>query len=96
MSANIQTLITKSDNFELIRDEIAAILAVEIANQKALATIAEADTTLYDFDLFTERSDPWNLFFNDFPSFLYSDSGAVYFGKQRFDEQGNGQIPADD
>lgn len=65
MSANIQTLITKSDNFELIRDEIAAILAVEIANQKALATIAEADTTLYDFDLFTERSDPWNLFFND-------------------------------
>lgn len=70
--ANIQTLINKSDNFELIRDEVAAILAVEIANQKALAIAGNEDPDLYDFDLFTERADPWDLFFDDNNSLIRS------------------------
>jgi len=46
MSARIDTLIDKEDNFTLIRNEIAAILAVEVASQKVLATAASKDPAL--------------------------------------------------
>ncbi len=37
LAASIQTLITKVDNFELVRDQIAAILLVESVHQQELA-----------------------------------------------------------
>lgn len=52
-------LIDKKDNFELIRDEIAAILAFETANQQALAVLAAKDPELWKFDVFIERSRIW-------------------------------------
>jgi hypothetical protein len=52
-------LIDKKDNFELIRDEIAAILALETANQQALAVLADKDSELWKFDVFIERSRIW-------------------------------------
>ena len=61
MSANIDVLIDKFDNFELIRDEIAAILLVEKENQKVLADAAGKDPALWDFDVFRERTSPWEI-----------------------------------
>ena len=53
------SLIDKKDNFELVRDEIAAILAKETANQQAEATLAGKDPNLWKFDVFIERSRIW-------------------------------------
>lgn len=52
-------LIDKQDNFEKIRDEIAAILAFETANQQALAVIAGKDPKLWEFDVYVERARIW-------------------------------------
>lgn len=55
----IATLIEEPDLFEVIRDEIAAILKVESAAQQALATAAGKDPRLWDLRVFVERSNPW-------------------------------------
>ncbi|MBP7735951.1 MAG: hypothetical protein KA369_08265 [Spirochaetes bacterium] len=59
--ANILELIDKKDNFEIVRDEIAAILAVEKENQKVLAAADGQDPDLWNFDVYAERSSPWEL-----------------------------------
>jgi len=61
MTAKITSLIDKRDNMEIIRDEIAAILALEITNQKALAVVAGQDPNDYDFAIYTEKTSPWEL-----------------------------------
>ena len=56
-------LIDKNDNFEIIVDQIAAILKVEAAAQFALATTAgKPDPTLFDLRVFQDRSNPWENF----------------------------------
>lgn len=60
MSAIITQLIDKNDNNELIRDQIAAILAIEIANQRALAvTAGKSNPDDWNFSVYRERSNPW-------------------------------------
>jgi hypothetical protein len=61
MIAKIETLIDKQDNFEIIRDQIAAILAIEVSNQVELAKIANKNIEDYDFDVYVERSRPWDV-----------------------------------
>jgi len=58
-------LIDKKDNFELITNEIAAILAIETINQQALATAAGKDPKLWEFKVYVERSNPWELLPDD-------------------------------
>lgn len=58
----IATLIDKLDNLEVVRDEIAAILAVETAAQQVLATAAAKDPDLWRLRVFLERSNPWSEF----------------------------------
>lgn len=55
----IDTLIDKQDNFEVVRDQIAAILAAETINQQALAIQAAKDPDLWKFSVYTERIIPW-------------------------------------
>jgi hypothetical protein len=58
----ILALIDKLDGFEVVRDQIAAILVCESANQVALATTAgKPDPTKWALRVFTERSDPWEI-----------------------------------
>lgn len=57
--AVLDTLIDKQDNFEIIRDQIAAILTSEVANQMVLAAAAAKDSALWKLRIFTERSNPW-------------------------------------
>ena len=60
----IQTLIDKQDNFEVIRDQIAAILVLESNNQQALAVSDGKDPDLWKLRVFNERYNPWEQFLN--------------------------------
>jgi hypothetical protein len=55
----ITQLIDKQDNFEIIRDEIAAILVTEVTNQMSLAAGEAKDPNDWKLRIFTERSNPW-------------------------------------
>jgi len=58
-------LIDKQDSFEIVRDQIGAILALEIASQQVLATAAAKDPEDWHIRVFEERSNPWEQFLND-------------------------------
>lgn len=62
----IQTLIDKQDNSEIIRDQIAAILALETAAQQVKATQAAKDPELWRLRVYAERSNPWETDPDDF------------------------------
>lgn len=63
MPALISSLIDRPDNVELVRDQIAAILVTEIANQVAIATATPGkDPKLWQLRVFSERSNPWDMF----------------------------------
>lgn len=57
----LQSLIDKTDNFEIVGDQIAAILVVEVANQMALATAAAEDPNDYKLRVYRERVAPWSV-----------------------------------
>ncbi len=58
----IPVLIDKQDNFEVVRDQIAAILTTEAASQMALAVTAGRDPNDWKLRIFSERSNPWEQF----------------------------------
>jgi hypothetical protein len=64
MPAKIATLIEGRDNSEVVRDQVAAILALELAQQQVLALAADPpqDPNLWKVRVFTERSNPWDEF----------------------------------
>jgi hypothetical protein len=62
---SINSLIDKQDSFEIVRDQIAAILAAEISSQMALATAASKDSDDWKLRIFVERAAPWEQFLND-------------------------------
>lgn len=55
-------LIDRLDAFEIVRDQIAAILVLEVARQQELATAAGKDPELWGLRVFTERSNPSEIF----------------------------------
>jgi hypothetical protein len=56
-------LIDKQDSFEIVRDQIGAILVTEIASQIALATAAlKPNPDDWKLRVFTERANPWEQF----------------------------------
>jgi hypothetical protein len=58
----IAALIDKQDTFEIIRDQIGAILVTEVASQMVLATAAGKDANDWKIRVFSERSNPWDDF----------------------------------
>lgn len=58
-------LIDNADNFEVVRDQIAAILVIERDDQKAQAAAAGKDPALWDFKVFEERSNPWGDYLDE-------------------------------
>jgi len=60
----LPALIDKVDTFELVRDQLGAILALEQANQQALAIAAAKDPLLWALDVYLERSRPWEKWTN--------------------------------
>ncbi len=76
MPALIDGLLSTPDNFEVVRDQIAAILALEIAHQGELGLDPVPK-------VFTERSNPWGALVEDPP-----DEGPivnVWFDTLSFD-----------
>jgi len=65
MASQIDFLIDKLDTFEIVRDQIAQILADEIAEQQVLAIAAAKDPELWNLSIFTERWSPWERFRDD-------------------------------
>lgn len=63
----IQGLIDKKDNFEIIRDKIGQILINEITQQKAFATASGKDASLWDVNIYLERSNPFEQYLNPEP-----------------------------
>jgi len=62
VAAKIESLIDKVDYFEMVRDQIGAILLVESTKQQELAALAGKDPKLWKLRVFTERSNPWSEF----------------------------------
>ena len=77
-------LIDKQDTSEIIRDQIAAILTLEIANQKTLAAAAGKDSAPWDLKIYTERSNPWEQFLNNDPD--PTPIVNVWFDNETFDK----------
>ncbi len=65
MAAVIEELIEGQDTFELIRDQLAAIIAWESEAQQALATAASEDPAAWKLRVFLERMNPWAEFIDD-------------------------------
>lgn len=64
----IDALIDKQDSFEIIRTQIAAILATEVANQMALATVGGKDPDEWKLRIYEERSNPWEQWLGNSPA----------------------------
>lgn len=79
MPAEITTLITGPDSFELVRDRIAEILVLESAQQQVLAAAADPaqDPALWKLRVFTERSSPWEEWLRDPDSENYDPAPMV-------------------
>jgi len=92
----IDQLIDKTDTFERVRDEIAAILLAETTNQKALAMAAGKPANEWALNIYTERSDPWNEYL-DLPETLENPDEAprvvnVWFNGLTFDMTGSNVV----
>ena len=55
---------TGQDNFEVVRDQISALIELNQLNQQALAIVAAEDPKLWELQVFTERSNAWEQFLN--------------------------------
>lgn len=86
----LQQLIDKKDNFEIVRDQIAAILKLEIENQKQLAAAAGKTASDWDLKIFMERSNP----FEEFQSENYTGPAIVnvWYESSDFDDAGSDTI----
>jgi hypothetical protein len=62
MDSRIKKLLSDKDNAELIRDQIAAILKLELLNQKEIAdNTPDIDKKEFDIKVYLENSRPWAL-----------------------------------
>lgn len=81
----IQSLIDKKDTFEIVRDRIAEILVLEVANQMSLATAAGKDPNLWKLRIFTERSNPWEQWLNPTDTIDKSPIINIWYDNSNFD-----------
>jgi len=86
----IAELIDKQDNFEVIRDKIAAILVTEVASQMQLATDAGKDPNDWKLRIFSERSNPWEQLLNDQTE--RSPIVNVWFDSSNFDPSASNTV----
>lgn len=86
MVATLAALIDKRDNFELVRDQVAVLLAENTAAQKKLAaTVTGKDSALWDLRVFTEQSAPWEVYLNEPPPVPAPPLLSVWYESGSFD-----------
>lgn len=93
--AYIDVLLDTQDSNAIVRNQIAAIIAIEIANQKVLATEEGTDPDDYDFLIYIERSRPFEVL----TSSDGSESGDIktglvniLFDNDKFDNKNSGVV----
>ncbi len=89
--SKITTLIDKDDVNEIVRDQIAAILAVESVEQVVLAAAAgKPEPDDWKLRVFTERANPWEQWHN-FKDGVTDESPVVnvWFSDETFDKKGS-------
>lgn len=86
--AQIQNLIDKQDNRELVRDQIAAILKAESNQQRVLALAASKDESLWKLRVYSEKNEPWSAFSDTKRSPLVN----VWVENSNFDKAGSDPI----
>lgn len=86
----IAELIDKQDNFEVVRDEIAAILVTEVASQMALATAGGKDPNDWKLRVYAERSNPWEALLNEQTD--RSPIVNVWFDNSNFDPRASNSV----
>jgi len=84
VEAKIKTLIDKQDTCEIVRDQIAAILAIEIEHQSELADDAGKDPADFFFSVFSDCSNPWES--DEIPLV------NIHFNNDRFDNKNSNMI----
>ena len=84
MSAKILTLIDKQDSNEIIIDQIAAILVIEIKNQRTLAIADGRDVDNYYFSVYCEKARPWESYQMPLVN--------VVFDNDRFDNKNSNMV----
>jgi len=62
LAPKLTELVDKVDVFELVRDQIGALLLIETEQQQLLATAAARDPTPWDLRVYTERTNPFGEF----------------------------------
>ena len=86
----ITSLIEKKDTFQIVRDQIAAILKLNVTNQMALAAASGKDETLWDLRVFSERNNPWEEFQDaEGPK---SPIVNVWYDSSDFDDAGSSSV----
>lgn len=92
--ALIESLTTGQDNFEIVRDKIAEILAVESAMQQSLAVVANEDPDEWKLRVFLERSNPWEDWLNttDDPTADASPIVSVCFDSASTDDRASNTV----
>lgn len=81
----LTALIENLDGFELIRQQIGALLVIERDNQKALATEQSKDPKQWDFKVYEERSTAYEGALNK--PFDLTPVVNVWFDSDTFDEK---------
>jgi hypothetical protein len=85
-------LIDKKDNFEIVRDQIAVLLALESANQQALAVQSSKNPDDFKIRIFTEQSNPWEQFLNPDGDIDPSPVVNVWYESSSFDPSASNTI----
>jgi len=73
----IDALIDKQDTFEIVRDQIAALLALEVDSQMTLATAAGKDPNLWKLRIYSERANPLEEWRDPDPMSVDFDSSPI-------------------
>jgi hypothetical protein len=60
VAAQLTSLIDKQDTFEIVRDQVAAILLEESLRQRELAIEADKNPELWELRVYAERSNPYS------------------------------------
>ena len=85
----IAELITKKDNYEIIRDQVAAILATESAHQQVLARKADKDPDDWKLRVFIEKALPFEEWLGSEVAEDTSPIVNVWFDNTNFETRGS-------
>lgn len=92
-TSKIEILIDKQDTNEIVRDQIAAILSIEVNRQKDLARIAGKNPIDWDFNTYIERTRPYEILTDtNGEEISYTPLVNVSFDNDLFDNKGSDHV----